>query len=661
MITRRTTIRFAFALVALAGFVSCRFDRAERWLTDSGSQVTPCDVGTTRCTTAFQRCVDVGGQGTWTVVDDCAANDQVCVASLSGCATCVPAQTRCNGQTIETCTTDGSSWTAGITCDANAGSACRQGSCLNLCDDARLSRSNVGCEYWPVDLDNAKVDEARNAAAQQYAVVVSNPQPDVAAKVRIFQDDSLPGAASQIVDLGEATVPPRSLRVFKLGPREVDGSPDGEFNTGTGTALTRHAFKLTSDFPVVVVQFNPLENVNVFSNDASLLKPVEAIASVNDQGPEYVVVGWPQTIAVTDDPNTNFNPSNPTFLRAFLTLVGTRPDTHVKITTSTKVLAGGPVPLTQPGGVIDATLQPFDVLNLETDGFNADFTGTLIDTDGPVAVFSGSEASDAPTFQSLSFRRCCADHLEEQLDPVRTAGRSFVLAHGPSRGRAVQAAGADLTPIEEPDFFRVVSVSADPIDIVTSLPSPDDRFTLAGIGALHELTAYRDFTLVASGPVHVANISPSQEAVGIPRGLPGGDPSLVVIPPREQWRTDYVFLTPDKYTFDFVTVVVPDQQTATLDGVVVDATWCDAAPADGLTDATRGGAPNPGTVFRCQLSFGVIRSDLQPPDNVQPGLQQDGVHTVEATAPVGVLVSGFDSFVSYGYAAGTDLREIVLF
>ncbi|MFO0661020.1 MAG: hypothetical protein U0165_14485 [Polyangiaceae bacterium] len=54
----------------------------------------------------------------------------------------------------------------------------------------------------------------------------------------------------------------------------------------------------------------------------------------------------------------------------FLTLVGTRADTHVKITTTTRVIPGGPVAETQPGGVIEATLQPFDVLNLETDGFN---------------------------------------------------------------------------------------------------------------------------------------------------------------------------------------------------------------------------------------------------------------------------------------------------
>jgi hypothetical protein len=43
---------------------------------------------------------------------------------------------------------------------------------------------------------------------------------------------------------------------------------------------------------------------------------------------------------------------------------------------------------------------------------------------------------------------------------------------------------------------------------------------------------------------------------------------------------------------------------------------------------------------------------------VMPGLQNDGVHRIVSNAAVGVLVFGWDSFVSYGYAAGTELEEI---
>ena len=74
--------------------------------------------------------------------------------------------------------------------------------------------------------------------------------------------------------------------------------------------------------PIVAYQFNPLENANVFSNDASLLLPTPALVA---SGLSYVVAGWPQTIARTDDPATNFDRD----LRAFLTVVGTQNGTRV--------------------------------------------------------------------------------------------------------------------------------------------------------------------------------------------------------------------------------------------------------------------------------------------------------------------------------------------
>jgi hypothetical protein len=85
---------------------------------------------------------------------------------------------------------------------------------------------------------------------------------------------------------------------------------------------------------------------------------------------------------------------------------------------------------------------------------------------------------------------------------------------------------------------------------------------------------------------------------------------------------------------------------------------CDVAPGDGLTDAQRGSSTPPWVVYRCQLSFPVIDPTMMPPDNVSPGLQNDGVHLVDADMPVGVIVSGFDVRVSYAYPAGTDLRDI---
>jgi hypothetical protein len=46
------------------------------------------------------------------------------------------------------------------------------------------------------------------------------------------------------------------------------------------------------------------------------------------------------------------------------------------------------------------------------------------------------------------------------------------------------------------------------------------------------------------------------------------------------------------------------------------------------------------------------------PNNILPGKQNDGVHRVQSDAPVGVVAYGFDSYVSYAYAGGTQLTVL---
>ena len=651
---------FVASLTIPSLLVACGFDTTDRW--DSRPKMaleTACHVGDIGCSAQLRECV-VGASGIaeWLVLEDCPAQGKVCSSTLRQCVACIPNERSCDGNTVVMCDTDGMKRSVVETCAT--GLACRTGYCTDLCATARAEKSNVGCEYWGVDLDNANIDPTSNAAAQQYAIVVSNPQPDVPAEVIIEQDDGEVGSAIAPTIAAKATIHPGNLHTFKLGPREVDGSPPGEFNTGAGTAHTRAAFRITSSVPVVAFQFNPLENVNVFSNDASLLKPVESVSlrPGSNMDLQYVAVGWPQTIALTNDPNTNFGSRH---LRAFLTVVGTRDNTRVRVTPSTHVVAGLGIPATTPGNSLEVLLQPFEVLNLETGDFNADFTGSLIEADRPVIAFTGSEASDAPYFSRLADRFCCADHLEEQLDPIRTAGRRFFAPHVPNRSQAIRNAGATmLGVVEEPEVFRLMSVGERPVRIRTTLPAPDDIIDLPGRGAHFDIRHHGDFYVEADGPITLLSVPVSQAAAGIPTGLPGGDPSIIIIPPIEQYRSDYVFLTPDKYMFDFVIIVAPTQAAVRLDGRGLSDSGCERAAADGLTATSRGSSEPPAWVYRCPLSFPVVLPDVDPPNNVLPGIQNDGVHTIEASQPVLALVYGFDNYVSYGYAAGTQLTEIFL-
>ncbi len=648
-------------LPLVLALTACGFDRADRWLKPPPEEQRDCELGAERCLlNKVERCSVTRDGVDWVEQRDC-GEDLICVPELAACARCTPGERRCDGQVPEVCSADGEDWERMNECDGEAGFACRNGSCRDLCVAARLRRSNVGCEYWAADLDNAFISNDLNAAEQQFALVISNPQPDVTASVTVEQDDSAVGEPNEPIVLLEERVAPYSLQVFPLGPREVDGSPPGEYNTGSHTALTRAAYRVRSSVPVVAFQFNPLDNVNVFSNDASLLKPVEAlIDDASGVADGYVVLGWPQTIAITDDPNTNFSSTDPNELRAFLTIVGTRLQTTVRITPSARILGSEDIPATDVGESLELQINPFDVINLETDDFNADFTGTLVGSDAPIVVFSGSEASDAPFFDELADRKCCADHLEEQLDHIRTAGQRFVAPVAFNRSLAVANAGGDIGVVAAPETFRVISASRRPVQVRTSLAGKDKEFELQTLGSYREIQTSRDFLLDSDGPVMLGNVSPSQLAAGVPSGFPGGDPSFLIIPPVEQYRADYVFLTPDSYAFDFLRIIAPPEATVILDDTrIEDIPSCTNGNPEGVTQTLSSADQKDFTVYRCQLSFPNIDPATDADQFLSDGVQNDGVHRIESDQPIGVLVDGFDRNVSYSYAAGTELMQIV--
>lgn len=631
---------------------------------------------------------------------DCGLEGLVCDDEL-GCVVCPPDRVGCDEDgNAAKCEPDGSKWNLVDDCDESIGEVCSSGQCLDSCEVARTNRSYVGCEFFAADLDNASLGLGRDASAQQYAVVVSNVDSAYPANITVEVNDAPYGQPAQIRTIMEATVPAADLEVLRLPRREVDGSssnqqcfsptdacplsetcecPNGAddlcfcrnapmssgMNDGTHSALSSQAFRITTDRPVVAYQFNPLENVDVFSNDASLLLPSSG------NGSQYTVVGWPQTIANDKfDPEQDFADGlEDEDLRATLTIVGNVDDTKVTVTFGSKV---GVVVGTDafgdqgPGDTLSFDIDAFDVINLETQKFNGDFTGTVISTDGnPVSVFIGSEASDAPRFDTYRDRQCCADHLEEQLFPDATLGEKFVIARMPRRTVALNNAftGLDsVAEINEPEWVRVVAVGEGTTEVATTIKCTEDQIDCPQNFALQQgedriLRADQDFEMEATQAIAVLQILPSQFALGIPAKYPGGDPAIVAVPPFRQYRQEYVFLTPDKYAFDFVTLIAPMDTDVRLDGVSVEEReGCTSAPGDGLAREP-GDPPADYVIYRCQFSFPDVVSEGGRVD-IRSGDQNDGVHTVIANRPVGIVVYGFDAFVSYAYAGGLNL-EIV--
>ena len=108
---------------------------------------------------------------------------------------------------------------------------------------------------------------------------------------------------------------------------------------------------------------------------------------------------------------------------------------------------------------------------------------------------------------------------------------------------------------------------------------------------------------------------------------PLGDPALIVWPSVNLWRSEYVFLAPDAYLANYITVV----STAGPGVLSIDGT---PVGEDEWTPIGAGG-------------YRALRRKLAP-----------GVHRATGTEAFGLVGYGFDDDVSYGYLGGSKLSDI---
>jgi hypothetical protein len=283
-------------------------------------------------------------------------------------------------------------------------------------------------------------------------------------------------------------------------------------------------------------------------------------------------------------------------------------------------------------------------------------------------VFVGSEASDVPMFGTYAKRQCCADHLEEQLFPDSSAGNDYLVGRMPQRTKVLNAASIDGTQlvanVDEPEWIRIVATSGK-TRVRTTLMPPDDDFVLQERGD-RTLKADRDVLIRSDSPIQVLQALGSQGVTGIPRQYPGGDPSIIAVPPIRQYRRDYIFLTPDKYIFDFVNIMAPRDARIRFDnGDLPDTCVTSSVPGFGAAamggTATAQAGTQPSTdiewvVHRCQLAFPQIKGGQLPV--IIAAKQEDGVHTIVSDREVAIIVYGFDRFVSYAYVGGLDFDPL---
>ena len=205
------------------------------------------------------------------------------------------------------------------------------------------------------------------------------------------------------------------------------------------------------------------------------------------------------------------------------------------------------------GSVLQVNLNSMQSIILES---STDLTGTRVYACQKIAVYSGNREALIGEYGTV------ADHMMIQLPPTTTWGTTF---------------GVQMFP-ERTDGYVLTIVAAQ--DTTTFTLSGQGTIFLHNAGDFYSIDINRYAGIVSSDkPILVVQYSKSSQ--------PGyhGDASMLLIPPTEQFATDYTFATPmqDDSSWTHHIMLVSEQSTAS--GIVL-SSFTDAGQSDAYVENT---------------------------------------------------------------------------
>lgn len=226
-----------------------------------------------------------------------------------------------------------------------------------------------------------------------------------------------------------------------------------------------------------------------------------------------------------------------------MAVIATEDNTKVKITPSMKTKGGKPkgVPFTVTlnRGQVYQVLPAFDPMREE------DLTGSLVEADKPVAVFSGHNCAYVP---ERAWKAC--NILVEQIPPIQSWGRQFFVGTLASRAGSV---------------IRVLASEEG-----TEVFENNRKVATLNTGQYYENPNLTQNTMLTSNkPVLVAQFSKGFTApnpgLAVARVDSVGDPMMIIVAPTEQFLSDYRFATPVKGSWEhYINIIVPTESIGSL-------------------------------------------------------------------------------------------------
>ncbi len=424
------------------------------------------------------------------------------------------------------------------------------------------ARSNRGSDFWLTFLSNVQPYFESPYIGQNLYVSASV---DTAGTVTCFDGWALQEQRFQ-VRAGSSTTIPLCLN-------------SGSF--AVSDSIQDNAIHVTTDHPVALYGLN----YEFCTTDGYLALPTTML------GTDYLVLayrnspGWqdPQYIAG----GTQF------------AVVAAENDTSVTITPSASAgsrTAGVPYEIVLQQG------ETYRLINYDDPA--ADFTGTAIHSDNPVAVFGGHECALVPVGVGT------ADHLVEQLPPVNEWGRHFV-----TMPLATRAIGDTFRFLAATNGTRVVINGK----IVASL----DR------GQYLERIIDGPAEILANKPILMAQYA---NGCTFDNDSGHGDPFMMLIPPFEQFGGDYILSTAQ---------IISHQQDPPFE-VYTDYLNLTVG-ANGAGTIILDDVPIPAADFQLIGNGGYAGAQLP----LTPG-----AHHLSAPAPFGACVYGWAWCESYAFMGG---------
>jgi hypothetical protein len=558
-----------------------------------------CTAGARRCSASGAAVETCSADGTAWAASPCSSPGR-CDPASKTCvaATCTPASRKCkDGFVVQECEADGSGWAdrdcRTLDAFATADARCADGDCVDPCGDAARSGSSQGCEFWAAVTTNVQLgasfkgsvaDGVQGDAVSDFALVFANPNAvQVTVKISRMKggvEQAAPSSPAADAS-GAVYVPARgSLTVFL------------PWQAVQETGQQPWAYHVTASAPIAAYQFNPLDAYTgsakqwdtysqctncSFTSDASMLVPARSLTGT------YVLAGRE----------------------------------HQSITAATAGTCSEDADCPGPGNYCNLfycaygetyEIPAFFAVVAPEDGTQV----TIRFAAATRAGLGGTPIAAQAAGSTATYTLDRYDVLQFWTDRGTAAATCTAFPSG-SRWAQVCRYGSDLT--------GTVVTAVDAADVTRARAAP--------VASWVELRHEGNFLLTADQPVQLAQYLTAESANTA--AAVEGDPSLILMAPVEQWRTEYGLLASPTLVHNYVTLTAPEG----ISSVTVDGKAVTAANFPGLVTANVGASV---TVYRIPVA--------------------GGAHQVSASAPVGATVIGYDSYISYGYLGGTDLKRI---